>query len=219
MSCWSRPASSWSGTTAREASAIYDQVLAIDPSSFSANLGKAQVLRSSGEPENAVNYYKEALRRTSRGRRHGPSSAPCLEQLKRFEERRRSTTVRWRSIPRYLRRMEGRYRTVLAQEKWPEVVEAASNLLAQKPELDIHKANVNALIKSQRFKEALELGQPGAQGVPRGTELLSHKRDISVALGMGTRIVKYVRRSLRNPHDPESMYQMGVAYSKAMRFP
>ncbi len=202
-----------------EASAIYDMVLDIEPTSFSANIGKAQVLRSAGELEASVKFYKEALRADVERKETWNEVGPLLEQLKRFEEAEMVYTHALKLDPDYLSALEGHYRTLQALERWPEMIDAASLVLAQKPELAVHKSKITALVKTQRFKEGLEAVNAALLQFPKEPELVSRKRDISAALGMGDETVKYCEEILADkPHDPETMYDLGVAYCRALRF-
>ena len=163
------------------ASEIYDRALIVQPGSFSANLGKAQVLRASDNKEEAVKYYKEALKADLQRKETWTEVGPLLEELKRLEEAEKVYEHALEIDPRYLPALEGRYRMVVAQEKWPEIVDAASNLLAQRPDLAVHKDKIAALVKSQRFKEALDSTNRRCRRFPGSPELLPRRGNLSCA--------------------------------------
>lgn len=202
-----------------EAMAVYDAVLAIDPASYGGNLGRAQALKGRGELEASVRYYKEALRADVERRETWLEVGTVLEKLDRMEEAEKVYAKALALEPRDLAAAEGHLRTLTAQAKWPEAADAAKLVVSIRPDLPAFKAQVSALLKAGRPKEAMDAVAFALSRFPRESDLMSMRRDATVALGLSDDTVKECEALLaQRPGDGETMYALGAAYNKAMRF-
>ena len=190
-----------------DASAVYDSALEMDPASYDANLGKARVLRGSGQTERSVKYYKEALRADVERKETWLEVGAVLESLDRLEEAAKVYEQAVSLDPKDLTAAEGHLRVLSAMSKWSEAADAAKVVISIEPKLPAYKAHVSCLLKAGKPRDAMDAVAVALSRFPRESDLMSMRRDATIALGLMDDTVKECEALLeQRPNDGETMY-------------